>query len=63
MKKQMDIEKELSKVIVKCLLNEGHDPKAVAFVVSKYDLTSYLLDEPLRIMSEQAEAVSKAMAV
>ena len=57
------IEKELAKVITKCLLNEGHDPKAIAFVLSKYDLTSYLLDDALGIMGEQAEAVSKAMAI
>jgi hypothetical protein len=62
-KMNKQIEKELAKVITKCLLNEGHDPKAIAFVLSKYDLTSYLLDEPLRIMGEQAEAVSKAMAI
>ena len=59
----MNVEKELAKVVTKCLLDNGCDEKAVAFVLSKYDLTSYLLDDALDIMSSQAEAVSKAMAI
>jgi hypothetical protein len=57
------IEKELAKVITKCLLNEGYDSNAIAFVLSEYDLVSYVLDEPLRIMSKQVEAVSKAVEI
>jgi len=57
------IEKELAKVVIKCLLNEGYNAKAIAYVLSNYDLTSYLLDEPLRIMGEQIEAVSKAVEI
>lgn len=60
----MNIEKELAKVVTKCLLDNGFEADAVKFVVSQYtDLTSYLLHEPLRIMSLQAEAVSKAVEI
>lgn len=60
----MNIEKELAKVVTKCLLDNGFEADAVKFVVSQYtDLTSYLLQEPLRIMSLQAEAVSKAVEI
>jgi hypothetical protein len=57
------IEKELSKVITKYLLNDGHDINAIKFVLSNYDLTSYLLDEPLKIITEQVEAVAKAVEI
>lgn len=59
----MNVEKELTKVVTKCLLDNGCDAKAIAFVLSKYDLTSYLLDDALDIMSNQAEAVAKAVAI
>jgi len=63
-KMNKQIEKELAKVITKCLLSDGHDVEAVKFVVSQYnDLTSYLLHEPLKIMSEQVEAVAKAVEI
>jgi hypothetical protein len=62
-KMNKQIEKELAKVITKCLLNDGHDIRAIEFVLSKYDLTSYLLDEPLRIITEQVEAVSEAVSI
>jgi hypothetical protein len=59
----MNVEKELSKVVTKCLLNNGFDAEAIKFVLSNYDLTSYLLDEPLKIITEQVEAVAKAVAI
>ena len=63
MKKQIDIEKELSKVITNSLLDDGYELNAIKFVLSNYDLTSYLLDEPLRIITEQVEAVTEAVAI
>jgi hypothetical protein len=59
----MDIEQQLAKVITNSLLQDGHDVKAIKFVLSNYDLTSYLLDEPLRIITEQVEAVTKAVEI
>ncbi len=59
----MNIEKELAKVVTKCLLNNGFDAEAIKFVLSNYDLTSYLLDDALRIMSLQVEAVAKAVEI
>jgi hypothetical protein len=59
----MNIEKELAKVITNSLLEQGYELNAIKFVLSKYDLTSYLLDEPLRIITEQIEAVSKAVEI
>ena len=63
MKKKIDIEKELSKVITNSLLQDGYELNAIKFVLSNYDLTSYLLDEPLRIITEQVEAVTEAVAI
>jgi hypothetical protein len=59
----MNVEKELSKVVTKCLLNNGFDAEAIKFVLSNYDLTSYLLDDALRIMSSQVAAVTEAVAI
>jgi hypothetical protein len=59
----MNIEQQLAKVITNSLLQDGHDIKAIKFVLSNYDLTSYLLDEPLKIITEQVEAVAKAVEI
>jgi hypothetical protein len=59
----MNIEQQLAKVITNSLLQDGHDIKAIKFVLSNYDLTSYLLDEPLKIITEQVAAVTEAVAI
>ncbi len=59
----MNVEKELAKVVTKCLLDNGFDVEAIKFVLSNYDLTSYLLDDALRIMSSQVAAVTEAVAI
>jgi hypothetical protein len=59
----MNIEQQLAKVITNSLLKDGHDINAIKFVLSNYDLTSYLLDEPLKIITEQVEAVTEAVAI
>lgn len=59
----MNVEKELAKVVTKCLLNEGYELNAIKFVLSNYDLTSYLLEEPLRVISSQLAAVTEAVAI
>jgi hypothetical protein len=59
----MNVEKELTKVVTKCLLDNGFDADAIKFVLSNYDLTSYLLDDALSIMGNQAEAVAKAVEI
>ena len=57
------IDRELAKVITKCLLDEGYQLNAIKYVLSNYDLTSYLLDDALKIMGEQCADVSQAMAI
>ena len=59
----MNVEKDLAKVVTKCLLNSGFEADAIKFVLSNYDLTSYLLADALKIMGKQAEAVAKAVEI
>ena len=59
----MNVEKELTKVVTKCLLDNGFDVEAIKFVLTNYDLTSYLLDEPLRVIGQQVAAVTEAVAI
>ena len=57
------IEKELAKVVTKCLLDNGFDAEAIKFVLTNYDLTSYLLDDALKVISLQVAAVTEAVAI
>lgn len=59
----MNIELQLRKVITAHLLCEGHDVRAIEYVLSNYDLTSYLLEDPLKIIIEQVNRVSKAVEI
>ena len=59
----MNVEKELTKVVTKCLLDNGFDVEAIKFVLTNYDLTSYLLDEPLRVIGRQLAAVTEAVSI
>ena len=59
----MNVEKELTKVVTKCLLDNGFDVEAIKFVLTNYDLTSYLLDEPLRVIGQQVAAVTEAVSI
>ena len=59
----MNVELQLRKVITAHLLREGHDVRAIEYVLSNYDLTSYLLEDPLKIINEQVERVSKAVEI
>ena len=59
----MSTELQLRKVITAHLLREGHDVRAVEYVLSNYDLTSYLLEDPLKIITEQVNRVSKAVEI
>ena len=59
----MNTETLLRKIITAHLLREGHDVRAIEYVLSNYDLTSYLLEDPLKIINEQVERVSKAVAI
>jgi len=56
-------ELQLRKVITGHLLREGYDEAAITFVLSNYDLTSYLLEDPLKIITEQVNRVSKAVEI
>ena len=59
----MNTELQLRKVITAHLLREGHDEAAIKYVLSNYDLTCYLLDEPLVIITQQVRQVEKAVAI
>ena len=59
----MNTEKGLRKVITECLLREGHDVRAIEYVLSNYDLTCYLLDDFLPILNKQVSQVSKAVEI
>lgn len=59
----MNTETLLRKIITAHLLREGHDVRAIEYVLSNYDLTSYLLEDPLKIINEQVNRVSKAVEI
>lgn len=59
----MNTEKALRKVITTHLLREGHDVRAIEYVLNNYDLTTYLLESPLKIITEQVNRVSKAVEI
>ena len=63
MSKNKDINKDLTNLIIKVLVNDGYDKGAVTYVLSVYDLYSYLLEDSLRVIKEQVTDISKVMEI
>lgn len=59
----MSIELQLRKVITEYLLREGMSERAIEYVLDNYDLFSYLLETPLKIITAQVIACEKAVAI
>jgi hypothetical protein len=61
--KEMDINKELTNLISKVLVSEGYDKGAAAYVLSNYDLYSYLIEDSLKVIKEQITDITKVMEI
>jgi hypothetical protein len=59
----MNTEKELRKIITAHLLLEGMDARAIEYVLDNYDLTSYVLETPLKVITSQVIACEKAVCL
>jgi hypothetical protein len=59
----MDINKELTNLITKVLVSEGYDKSAAAYVLSNYDLYSYLIEDSLKVIKDQVGSISRVMEI
>ena len=58
-----DINKDLTNLITKVLVNDGYDKGAVTYVLSAYDLYSYLLEDSLKVFKEQITDITIVMEI
>ena len=63
MPKNKDINKDLTNLITKVLVNDGYDKGAVTYVLGAYDLYSYLLEDSLKVIKEQITDITKVMEI
>ena len=59
----MNEDKKLAEIITAYLLREGMDKKAIKYVLSNYDLFSYVLETPLKVITSQVIACEKAVCL